>query len=244
MPMDDSTLRNDVAAACREHDRLMARDQSESVQREGLAGLRYRDQESTAPAKPTYVELYHDAADPEHKFLVHNLDAHAEFNQKGWDAWVEAHLSNAKAEWLEDLTRAVGEVISHERGVRDHMLAERDRTIAELRAELVECKGMLTSALTALDAVRDSTEAIQRERQVEKRERQIRDETIRERSVKISELQAHNSASAAELARKQRDQELAQRDHRINLIEIKLGMLLQWIGGDLPRGFGRTDDEK
>jgi hypothetical protein len=54
-------------------------------------------------------------------------------------------------------------------------------------------------------------------------------------------LQQENSASRAALAGQQLNQAFGQRDARIDLIETKLGMLLQWIGGDLPRGFGRTD---
>jgi hypothetical protein len=229
--MDDQALRDEVAAACREHDRL--------VQREGFAGLRHRTQESAAPAKPTYVELYHDVDDPEHKYLVHDVDAHNEFNRKNWDAWVEAHLANERSEVIDIVTKTVGEVVSHERGVRDRKLEERDRAIAELRAENVELKGLVSSALATLDAVRKSTVALQQERQAEQRERQVRDDTIRERSVRIADLQRENSASHAELARKQRDQELAQRDARIELLETRVKMLCQFLsvsGYDLPRG--------
>ena len=70
--------------------------------------------------------------------------------------------------------------------------------------------------------------------------RALRD-TIRERSARITQLQAENSASHAELARKQRDEEFAARDQRLELVETRLGMLLRFLsvaGIDFPRGFG------
>jgi hypothetical protein len=116
-------------------------------------------------------------------------------------------------------------------------LLERDHKIAEAQAELVEVKGLLTSALSALDEVRKTAEGIERAREIERRERQARDEVIRERSARIADLQRDNAASHTELARQQRDRELADRDRRIEQLEVKLGMLLQWLGQDLPRRF-------
>jgi len=154
-------------------------------------------------------------------------------NAEGWDQWLKAHLAIAKAEWFNEFARGMGEGLSeytHEK------LAPHVRAIAELRDELAECKGLLTSALSALDAVRATTEQ-------EKRERAIRDDTIAERSARIADLQRTNAVSAAELASQQLAKSFAARDHRLNLIETKLGMLISWIGADLPRGFfGRTDD--
>jgi len=153
-------------------------------------------------------------------------------NAEGWDQWLKAHLAIAKAEWFNEFARGMGEGLSeytHEK------LMPHVRAIAELRGELAECKGLLTSALSAFDAVRATTEALQQE----KCERAIRDDTIRERSARIADLQRENAASHAELARKQRDQELAARDQRLELVETRLRMLCQFLsvgGYDLPRG--------
>ena len=153
-------------------------------------------------------------------------------NAEGWDRWLKAHLAIAKAEWFNEFARGMGEGLSeytHEK------LAPHIRAIAELREELAECKGLLTSALSAFDAVRATTEALQQE----KRERAIRADTIRERSARITQLQAENSASHVELARMQRDEEFAARDQRLELVELRLKMLCQFLsvgGYDLPRG--------
>ena len=158
--------------AARERDPIAYDD---FVMREGRAGLRFRTQENTAPALPTYVEMYHDRNDPSHKFLVHNLDARAEFNQKGWDEWVKGHIKNSltseRTEVLDQVARTVAEFTSqyiHEkmqplRTEIDNLkraLAERDeraRAIAEVKREAagerVEREALqLSSALAARDA--------------------------------------------------------------------------------------------
>ena len=80
-------------------------------------------------------------------------------------------------------------------------------------------------------------EALRRTWQAERRERRVRDQTIVERSGRISELQRQNSERAAELVRKERDEALATRDRRIEQLEIQLSMLMKFIGPGLPRGF-------
>ena len=215
----DQTLRDEIAAACREHDLLLARDQGPSVQRDTRdASLVFKERENAlAPVAAPSIEVGDDNAK----------------NAEGWDQWLKAHLAIAKAEWFDEFARGMGEGLSeytHEK------LMPHVRAIAELRGELAECKGLLTSALSAFDAVRATTEALQQE----KCERAIRDDTIRERSARIADLQRENAASHAELARKQRDQELAARDQRLELVETRLRMLCQFLsvgGYDLPRGF-------
>jgi hypothetical protein len=214
----DQTLRDEIAAACREHDLLLARDQGPSVQRDTRdASLVFKERENAlAPVAAPSIEVGDDNAK----------------NAEGWDQWLKAHLAIAKAEWFDEFARGMGEGLSeytHEK------LMPHVRAIAELRGELAECKGLLTSALSAFDAVRATTEALQQE----KCERAIRDDTIRERSARIADLQRENAASHAELARKQRDQELAARDQRLELVETRLRMLCQFLsvgGYDLPRG--------
>jgi hypothetical protein len=214
----DQTLRDEIAAACREHDVLLAKDQLPPVQRDARdASLVFKERENAlAPVAAPATEVGEDNAK----------------NAEGWDQWLKAHLAIAKAEWFDEFARGMGEGLSeytHEK------MAPHVRAIAELRDELAECKGLLTSALSALDAVRATTEALQQE----KRERAIRDDTIRERSARIADLQRENVASHAELARKQRDQELAARDQRLEQLELRLKMLCQFLsvgGYDLPRG--------
>jgi len=64
-----------------------------------------------------------------------------------------------------------------------------------------------------------------------------------ERSGRVADLQRENAASRAALERQRFEQAFAERDHRIEQLETRLGMLLKFHGGDLPRGFlGRADN--
>jgi hypothetical protein len=231
--MMDPDLRAEIDAVSREHDRLMAQDREPAggpyVRKEGPAGLLYREHENNAPAPaPTTDSAPFTAVADE-----------SARNAAAWDAWVRGHIAAERAEVFDQMGKVVAEFTS---GYVFERLQPLTREIASLKGENAELRGMLGSALTAIDAVRKTAYDIVQQRVAEKREQAIRDETIRERSARIVELQAQNSASAAELGRRQRDQELAQRDRRIEMLETKLGMLLRWIGGDLPRGFGRTDE--
>jgi hypothetical protein len=150
---------------------------------------------------------------------------------------VKGHLAIERAEVLEIVTEAVGEFAfeyMHEK------LQPLTHELANLKAENVELRGMLGSALSAIDAVRATAEALQQERQIEKRDLAVRNQVIAERGARIAELQRDNSASHAELTRKHQDQEFARRDARLDLLETRLGMLLNFLsvgsGLDLPKG--------
>jgi hypothetical protein len=230
----DSDLRAEIDAACREHDRMMAHDREPIggpyVRREGPAGLLYREHEENAPAPvPTTDSVPSTAVADENTK-----------NSAAWNEWVQAHLRNERAEVIDIIAHAMGEFGSE---YVNEKLTPLSREIASLKGENAELRGMLGSVLAKLDAARASIEATEQERHVEKRELAARNQVIVERSGRIAELQRQNSESHAALARQLFDQELARRDHRIEMIETKLGMLLRWIGGDLPRGFGRTDEK-
>ena len=211
--MDDPTFRDEIAAACREHDLLLARDHP-PVQRDMRdAGLVFKERaEALMPAV--------------------TADNDSEKNSAAWNAWVANHLEAERDFLLKAMAGGMSEYVHFKLTERDAVI---NREINSLKAENAELRGMLTSALSALDVVRATTEALQQE----KRERAIRDDTIRERSARIADLQRENAASHAELARKQRDQELAARDQRLELVELRLKMLCQFLsvgGYDLPRG--------
>ena len=159
-----------------------------------------------------------------------------EKNSAAWNEWVKAHLANERAEVIDIITQAMGQFASeyvHEK------LTPLNRDISNLKGENAELRGMLGSVLAKFDALRASTDAAQQERIAEKRERQIRDQTIAERSARIADLQRENAASHAESRRQHLEQAFGQRDARLDLIETRLGMLLQFLsvaGVDFPRG--------
>ena len=211
----DQTLRDEIAAACREHDLLLARDQGPSVQRDTRdASLVFKERENAlAPA-----------------------DDDSEKNSAAWNACIAAHLEAERDFLLKGMAEGMSEYVHFKLTERDDVI---NREINSLKAENAELRGMLGSALSALDAVRKNAEAMAQEWIADKRERAIRDDTIRERSARIADLQRENSASHAELARKQRDQELAARDQRLELVETRLQMLCEFLsvgGYNLPRG--------
>src|SRR6516225_4073964 len=222
--MDDPTLRSEIDAVSREHDRLMQADASpeQYIRREASNGLMFKERVEALVSVATV-----DAGDDNEK------------NSAAWNEWVKAHLANERAEVIDIITQAMGQFASeyvHEK------LTPLNRDISNLKGENAELRGMLGSVLAKFDALRASTEAIQRERHDEKRELAVRNQVIAERSDRIAQLQQENSASRAALAGQQLNQAFGQRDARLDLLETKLGMLLKWIGGDLPRGFGRTDE--
>ena len=215
----DQTLRDEIAAACREHDLLLARDQGPSVQRDTRnASLVFKERENAlAP-------------------VAAPADDDSEKNSAAWNAWIVAHLEAERDFLLKGMAEGMSEYVHFKLTERDAVI---NREINSLKGENAELRGMLGSALAALDIVRKNLEGMTQERIAEERARQTRDEIIRERSARITQLQAENAASHAELARKQRDQELAKRDQRLELVETRLKMLCQFLsvgGYDLPRG--------
>jgi hypothetical protein len=228
--MMDPDLAREIAELSRQHDELLARDQlpagSLPVQREASLALLYRTTENNAPVPvPDNVGTPSTAA------------TMSETESRPWNEWLDRRLESERELLAPVMGRVISEIRHEWRTEREAALVPLQREIADARAENVELRGLLTSCLSALDEVRKTAEGLERAREIERRERAIRDETIRERSARIADLQRDNAASHTELARQQRDRELAQRDQRIEQLEIKLGMLLTWIGQDLPRRF-------
>ena len=156
-----------------------------------------------------------------------------------WEKWLRGHLDIEREEMLAGIAKAVMILIHRE---RDSF----ERKIAELRAENIELKGLLTDALNRFAKINDATRGLTDEiaaLQAEKREAQIRNQAMIERSGRVADLQRENAASRAALERQRFEQAFAERDHRIEQLETRLGMLLKFHGGDLPRGFlGRADN--
>jgi hypothetical protein len=228
----DPDLAAEIAAVSRAHDLLMARDGEPAVEpiggppvrREARGALTYHVRESDALEALPEPPLA--AATPSAGETMSPADS------ENWNRWWDRRAEDEREFLFQSVAEGMSEYVHHH-------LIERDRKIAEAQAELVEVKGMLTSALAALDEVRKTAYGIVQQRVADKREQQIRDETIRERSARIADLQRDNAASHTELARQQRDRELADRDHRIQLLEVKLDALMRHMslaGIDLPRG--------
>jgi len=77
------------------------------------------------------------------------------------------------------------------------------------------------------------------QRRLDKRDE--RDQVIIERSGRIAELQRENAIARHETERNEFDKVLAGYRGRVERVERELAMLLRWIGGDLPRGWGGSD---
>jgi DNA repair exonuclease SbcCD ATPase subunit len=68
--------------------------------------------------------------------------------------------------------------------------------------------------------------------------RDERDRTVAERSGRIAELQRENAVARRQAERAQLDKALDEYGTRLGRLETELGMLLKFIGADLPRGWG------
>ena len=117
-----------------------------------------------------------------------------------------------------------------------------EKRISVVQNENTEVKALLGSALAKLNAAESEVQQQRAEiaalRRAEER-RTTRDLTLVERGARVAELQRQNAASHAQLSAQQRERELAERDHRIEQLELRLKMLCQFLsvgGYDLPRG--------
>jgi hypothetical protein len=226
MPMD-LDLSEEIRRVSAEHDRLMAADSiSPPVRKEAGNGLMYREHEEVALDASLMVAapLSSETEDAAFLFGDHRDDLFCRTMGRV--------ISELRHEWRTEFRNEITRALAEE-------LVERDREIASLKSENAELRGMLGSVLAKFDALRASTDAAQQERIAEKRERQIRDQTIAERSARIADLQRENAASHAESRRQHLEQAFGQRDARLDLIETRLGMLLQFLsvaGVDFPRG--------
>jgi len=147
------------------------------------------------------------------------------------------------AEDCDKVAQALGDiVIENNKELRaEHAvaLAERDNKLAELAAENLELKSLLGDALARFAKLAAEFETLRRDWQADKRETQIRNQAIIERSGRVAELQRENAEARTALEQRRLDQMLTERDARLDALETRLGMLLNFIGGDLPRGWGR-----
>jgi hypothetical protein len=228
--MMDPDLRQEIARLSAEHDVLLAKDQqpieSPPMRRDARdAGLLFRITEDALVPVAAAVAVPSTAADDENAK-----------NAADWDRWVKAYLAIERTEVLDQVARIVGQFASE---YVFEKLQPLTRELGVLRNENTELRGLLASALGGLDVLGKNVEAIVQERTTEKRERVVRDETIRERSARIAELQRQNAESRTELARKHLDQAFAERDSRITLLEQQLQMALRYmslVGLEPPRG--------
>jgi hypothetical protein len=225
-PMDPA-LRQEIADACREHDRLMAEAAdyepvpAPPVRKDAGGGLHYLEHEENALAPLAAGGAPSSVMDAESSAL--------------WNRWIDLRLETERTEVLAIVSEAL---VAFGLGYTQEKIAPLGREVAGLKAELIECKGLLGTTLTMLDDVRATAEALQQERQIEVRERQVRDEIVRERSARVSELQRQNADARREADRSQLEAALTEYRARVERVETQLGMLLRFIGGDLPRGFG------
>ena len=213
--------RRELARLCAEHDQLMA----EARTQQNDTKVVYKEfNNALAPA----------AVDEEQDWSAWH---------DGWERWIKGHLGIAHGEIIREVTEALGELIVE---LRKEWRHDVDRCVAALQGENAELKGMLGETLTKFDtttkALAGEIEQLRQGWQTERRERAIRDQTIVERSGRIAELQRENATARLVLERQQLDEALAEHRNRVDRIEIKLGMLLNFLGGELPRGFGRTDE--
>jgi hypothetical protein len=99
-----------------------------------------------------------------------------------------------------------------------------------------------TTTADALDEDGRRIAALERENAELRRRLDLKDErdrTVAERSARVSQLQAENTIAQREAGRAQLDLALADYRTRLDRLETQLGMLLRYLGGDLPRGWGR-----
>jgi hypothetical protein len=215
--------RHALAEACREHDRMMeeAREPvgEPYVMREASMALEYRvtDNNALAAAPPPFPTASRD---------------------EGWNSWWReswsAHVEDERKVVAEAIGNVAFELKRELQAEYEAALVERDQKIAELRGQNIEIQGLLGRTLKQVEA--STTEIAELRRRLDSRDE--RDRTYAERSGRIAELQRENAVARREADRSQLEAALTENRARVERIETKLGMLLNFIGGDLPRGFG------
>jgi hypothetical protein len=219
---DDDISPKALAALYREHDRfreeMRAITEHEALtKRADETGLVHREQQDalvTVP-EPTPDEL-------------------PGFNDRQADA-IAYVICELRREWRRDLQQ-----------LRQEYESVIERRAGVLQGENCELRGLLGDALGKLDKVRDSTEASCRRQQagiVELKqfeaERRAREQVSIERTQYINELRREVADTQVKLQNTAIDAALAERDARIERLEMQLKMLLQFMsvsGVDLPRG--------
>ena len=215
--------RRALADACREHDRMMeeAREGQGSVcvQRDGSAALEYRVTDNSALPAPETAKPAPSDGDP-------------------WNSWFTASFALHTQAEREVTAIAIGEVAAHERAFHraefEAALVARDRRIGILEGELRETEAMLSSTLKRLEV--STAEIAELSRRLDLRDE--RDKMAEQQGQYIADLRRQIVNTNSELQRKRIDDYLAERDARFTSLETRVAMLLNFIGGDLPRGWG------
>jgi hypothetical protein len=206
-----------------EHDQGMARCEAAGaapVQKSDESVVLYREHHDNAPAPAPAAE----ADDP----------------WKDWNAWLAGSIALHIEAEREVVAEAIAEVGAHiQRETRAERAAElvaRDRRIGIVEGELKETASLLADTLRKLEA--STAEIAELRNRLDLRDE--REKAIAERSGRIAELQRENASVRREAERSQFDQALAEYRARIEQLETKLGMLLRFVGGDLPQGWGAS----
>jgi hypothetical protein len=132
--MSITITRDEIADVCRAHDKFMieAREwvRSPPVSETDDAGLVYKQ---------------HDNSEPAHAATREQQASEGDWS--AWETWIAGHLANARAELLDTVTRAVGEVIGRERAATRQ---ERDAELLKLKSEIAELRGKIDTLLSLM----------------------------------------------------------------------------------------------
>ena len=236
--MIDDEFRRHLAALCREYDKFSAECDEFTRQR-------------TPPASPSVSEtvIYPEFTGNAPVALPEASDDAPCFTEDQFEALAFA-INELRKEWYGELRRQWQEDIER---LQQRLLTTITRLV--LPGEMAEQKIFgLNDRLAIME--RQLSQAIERQptgdvrkelrkelaelqRRLDKRDE--RDQVTIERSGRIAELTRENAIARHEAERNEFDKVLAGYRARIEQLETKLGMLLKFIGGDLPRGWGRDD---
>ena len=229
MPMDD-VLRNDLAEIYAaddrwryDHEQWLARRNAAGalpVRETASPGILHRDYSGGALAgTPAPVPAVSNDNPVGHNQVARALGT------------IHAKLQKA----LDDETELLHQIVHLEK-------VERNDEIVKLQTEVGRLRGELGETLKRFDHLHDLShglDIVRQEMRSQKHAETIRKQVITERSARVAELQRQNAAARAELERKQFDQALAERDRRIEHLELQLQMLCSFLGAggyDLPKG--------
>jgi len=219
--------RRALAEACAEHDRLMAEARAAQlpetgqeelrIVRDGSVAILHQELDENVPASPGTASSIANAVPSD--------------GYEGWERWMAGHLRNERAAMQEVIQSALVEVGAHlqdeARQQLETGLVERDRKIGVLEGQLRDASALLAETLKQVDSLCRRLDA-----------RDERDRTFAERSARITELQRENAIARRAAERSQLEAALAEHGARVERVETQLAMLLKFIGGELPRGFG------
>jgi hypothetical protein len=153
-------------------------------------------------------------------------------NSAGWNTWFEkgwnAFFNAERGPLIEGITEALVEHVDSE-------LIKRDRHIGELQGENAELRAMLGDVVRKHAALHDDVAELK----AQERDRCTREQVRGEYAVRLIEMKQQMSAAHTESERQQYHGALAERDARIEKLEMQVRMLCNFLsvsGHDLPRG--------